>query len=254
MSSSIWTRCAGGSEAGVLGLLQLEPWRVVEGQHQVSTRKLVASDAEQALLEELIEGVKPPDVAGMRLHYLLSTPFRYPPLRHGSRFGGRHERGIWYGSETLEGAFAEVAYYRLIFLEGTAADLDGVETQLTAFRASVRTERGVDLAGGCFAGWRAEIASPSSYTATQPLGSEMRAARVEAFRYPSARDPAGGANVGVFDARAFGRRTPHALETWHCIAARAGVELRKRDYFARLSHAFPRELFLVEGTLPAPAV
>lgn len=38
MSSSIWTRCAGDSE---LRPLRLSPWRIVEAQHQVSTRKLV---------------------------------------------------------------------------------------------------------------------------------------------------------------------------------------------------------------------
>ena len=95
MSSSIWTRCAGDSE---IQPLRLEPWRVVEGQHQISTRKLVASDAEQALLEALIETVKPGQLSPARLHYLLATPFRYPPLRHGSRFGRRFEPGLWYGA------------------------------------------------------------------------------------------------------------------------------------------------------------
>src|SRR6185436_5312824 len=117
MSFSIWTRCAGGSE---LRTLRLSPWRVVEAQHQVSTRKLVDSTEEQILLEELIDSVKPPDITSGRLHYLLFTPFRYPPLPHGSRFGGRHERGIWYGSLELRSAFAEVAYYRLLFIEGSS--------------------------------------------------------------------------------------------------------------------------------------
>ncbi len=250
MSSSIWTRCAGGSEVGPLAL---EPWRVVEAQHLVSTRKLVDTDAEQALLEDLIERVKPPDPTGGRLHYLLATPFRYPPLRHGSRFGGRHERGLWYGSETLSAAFAEVAYYRLLFLEGTAADLDGVETQLTAFRARVRAEVGADLVAGCFSDWHAQIASPTSYEATQALGAAMREAGVQAFRYPSARD-AEGVNVGVLDPAAFGRRAPHAFETWHCTATRGRVELRKRDYFTRRSLSFLRERFVVDGRLPAPAL
>src|SRR5687768_363502 len=202
MSSSIWTRCAGVSE---IGPLRLEPWRVVEGQHQVSTRKLVDSDAEQALLEDLIESVKPRDLSDARLHYLLSTPFRYPPLRHGSRYGARHEPGIWYGAETIDAAFAEVAYYRLVFLEGSAAELDGVETELTAFRARVRTERGADLTVGCFAEARAQLASPSSYTATQSTGADMRADGVQAFRYPSARH-ADGVGVAVLDRAAFGRR------------------------------------------------
>src|SRR5215831_671335 len=130
MSSSIWTRCAGDSE---LKQLRLAPWRSVEAQHQVSTRKLVDSVEEQMLLEELIDHVKPRDVTLGRLHYLLATPFRYPPLPHGSRFGGRHEPGIWYGSETRRTMFAEVAYYRLVFLDGTRADLGVITTQLTAF-------------------------------------------------------------------------------------------------------------------------
>ena len=45
MSSSIWTRCAGDSE---IRPLRRSPWRVVEAQHQVSTRKLVDSLDEQA--------------------------------------------------------------------------------------------------------------------------------------------------------------------------------------------------------------
>jgi hypothetical protein len=233
--------------------LRLEPWRVVEGQHQVSTRKLVASDAEQAVLEELIETVKPGRLAPARLHYLLATPFRYPPLRRGSRYGGRFEPGIWYGAETLEAAFAEVAYYRLVFLEGTAADLDGVETELTSFRARVRTARGADLTRGCFAEHRAVLASPVSYAGTQPTGTDMRAAGVQAFRYPSARLE-GAINVGVFDPAAFARAKPHALDAWHCIASRDRVEMRKRDYLKRVTFGWARESFLVSGAFPAPAV
>lgn len=148
MSSSIWTRCAGDSE---IRPLHRSPWRVVEAQHQVSTRKLVDSNEEQELLEEMIEHVKPPDLTGGRLNYLLFTPFRYAPLPHGSRFGTRKERGIWYGSEDRRTAFAEVAYYRLLFLEGSQASLGTLTTSLTAFTARVRTERGVDLVAHPFA-------------------------------------------------------------------------------------------------------
>src|SRR5215208_6155464 len=107
MSSSIWTQCAGDSE---LRPLRLTPWRAVEAQHQVSTRKLVDSVEEQHLLEDLIDRAKPPDRTAGRVHYLLATPFRYPPLRHGSRFGTRFERGLWYGAESPRTMFAEVAY------------------------------------------------------------------------------------------------------------------------------------------------
>jgi hypothetical protein len=77
MSSAIWTRCAGDAERRPL---RITAWRVVEAQHEVSTRKLVDSADEQALLETLIERVKPPAVGSARQHYLLTTPFRHPPL------------------------------------------------------------------------------------------------------------------------------------------------------------------------------
>jgi hypothetical protein len=227
---------------------------VVEAQHQVSTRKLVDSAEEQALLEELIDRVKPPDATGGRLHYLLFTPFRYPPLTHGSRFGGRHERGIWYGSVERRSAFAEVAYYRLLFLEGTQASLGTVTTALTAFTARVRTALGVDLVAPPFDAYRRAIASPTSYGSSQALGGAMRNAGVEAFRYPSARDTEGGINVGVFVASVFGNKKPKSLETWHCSATRERVEITQADYFKRDRFAFPRTQFLVKGILPAPAI
>lgn len=247
MSSSIWTRCAGDSE---LRALRLSPWRVVESQHQVSTRKLVDSASEQELLEQLIDGAKPPDLTGGRSHYLLFTPFRYPPLRHGSRFGRRHERGIWYGSLELRSAFAEVAYYRLLFLEGTDAELGTVTTPLTAFRAAVRTDRGIALEAPPFDVHRATIASPTSYADTQPLGEAMREAGVEAFTWPSARDAEGGVNVGIFTPTVFGRSKPTSLESWHCAASRDRVDVTRSDYFRRATFAFGREQFLVDATLP----
>ncbi len=251
MSSSIWTRCAGGSE---IRPLRLSPWRVVEAQHQVSTRKLVDSAEEQVLLEEMIERVKPPDLSGGRLHYLLFTPFRYPPLLHGSRFGSRNERGIWYGSEDRRTAFAEVAYYRLVFLEGSSASLGTIETPLTAFTANVRTAFGVNLAVAPFDHYRRAIASPSSYSSAQALGTEMRGAGVEAFKYPSARDTEGGVNVGVCVSTAFANVKPRSLETWHCAASREKVEVRQADYFKRVAWSFQRAQFLVRGLLPAPAL
>ena len=251
-SSNIWMQCAGDSE---IKPLLLDPWRVVESQHQISTRKLVDSDAEQQLLEQLIEEVKPRvRTRASKLHYLLFTPFRYPPLQHGSRFGTRVEPGIWYGAETLRAAFAEVAYYRLLFLEGTSADLGLLEMELSTFKALVRTDRGVDLAAQPFAKFEAVLASPVSYVETQALGQAMREAGVEVFRYRSARDVEGGVNVGVFSAIAFGRRAPREFETWHCVATRARIEVVRRSYSDRVVFAYDRQEFLVDGALPSPAL
>jgi hypothetical protein len=251
MSSSIWTECADGCSPSSFGA---EPWRIVEAQHQISTRKLVDSIDEQVLLEELIETSKPPPRVPARLHVLLSTPFRYPPLRHGSRFAARHEPALWYGSEGAGALFAELAYYRFVFLDGTRADLDLVTTWHTAFRVKVRTERGVDLTRPPFGAHRAAISAPASYDASQALGSDMRGAGVEAFRYFSARDPAGGTNVGVVAPAAFGAARPRDFQTWHCSATRDRVEVVRRDFLAASAHVFTRTQFLVEGKLPAPAV
>lgn len=251
MSSSIWTQCAGASR---IGPVDAAPLHVVEAQHLVSTRKLVDSLEEQALLEEMIDAVKPPDAAGGRLHVLLSTPFRYPPLRHGSRFATRYEPSLWYGSEGPRTPFAELAYYRFVFLDGTAASFDAVRTWHTAFRIQVRTGRGVDLTRAPFDRHRAGLASPVEYGAAQALGAAMRADGVEAFRYRSARDRQGGSNIGVFTPRAFGAARPRGLETWHCTASRARVEVVRRDFFEAVAFSFPREEFLVGGALPAPAL
>ena len=251
MSSTIWTQSAAHSR---IRPLAAEPWRVVEAQHRIGTRKLVDSDREQTVLEELLESAKPPMPGDRRLHYLLSTPFRYPPLPHGSRFGGRWEQGVWYGSDTLRTAFAEVAYYRLIFLEGTDADLGTLETDLSAFRAPVLTKRGLNLSTKWFERWRASLASKSSYADTQPFGSAMREAGVEAFRYRSARDAAGGTNVGLLTPAVFTSRRPRALQTWHSTSSRHAVEFTRRDYFERQTFRFPREEFVVVGALPHPAV
>jgi RES domain len=253
MSRSIWTRCAGSSRAAPLALAA---WRAVESQTVVSTRKLVDSDDEQAVLEELIDRVKPPSPPGPEfrgLHFLLATPFRHPPLRHGSRFGTRAERGIWYGARELATVFAEVAYYRLVFLDGTAADLGTIAVELSAFRCQVRTRHGVDLTVAPFAAYRKRISDPSSYGESQDLGREMRAGGVEAFLYFSARDPEGGAGIGLL-APAFGRRRPSVPEAWICHASRDKVEIAKKDVFVRRRLRFPREVFAVGGRLPAPAV
>ncbi|MDQ7087584.1 MAG: RES family NAD+ phosphorylase [Acidobacteriota bacterium] len=142
MSSNIWTRCAGEREVRPLACSVL---RAVEAQHVIATRKLVDSPAEQEWLEALIDSAKPPWPRGMDragLHYLLATPFRYPPLRHGSRFGSRGQPGIWYGSRRRHTALAEVAYYRLLFLEGSAAKIDRLEMELSTFRIRVESSRG----------------------------------------------------------------------------------------------------------------
>lgn len=251
MSPTIWTRCAASCRPAAA---RFEGVRAVESQYAISTRKLVDSDAEQALLEGLIDAAKPPVPDGLRkLHYLLFTPFRHPPLQNGSRFGKRTERGIFYGSKTTEVALAEVAYYRLVFLEGTNAQLPLLQTDHTAFKFKVASKRFLDLTRAPFAAFAPSISSKTSYRESQELGAEMRAAGVDAFAYRSARDPNAGTNFGLFEP-VFASARPSGFQTWACTATQNLVEFKEKNFFSPQVLSFERTAFLVGGALPSPAV
>ena len=267
-SQGLWATCQGAKH---LGKLALEAFRAVESQHITSTRKLVDSDEEQLLLEELIDTVKPPVPGGADfrgLHYLLFTPFRHPPLRWGSRFGTRAERGMWYGSGDVETCFAEVAYYRLLFLEGTTAELGVVSIELTTFAASILATRGVDLTRPPFQAHQKAISSKTSYAAAQQIGRDMRAAGVQAFLFASARtvvsertaaNPLYGINVGLFDPVFASKKPPRSkYQTWTCTASRDKVEVAHKSIAHPLTKAgdslvFPRAVFEVDGVFPVCA-
>lgn len=252
MSPSIWTRCAGPSRVRRLsGTFR----RVVEAQFRNSTRKLVDSDSEQAVLEELLDtrAKLPVPESFADLHYLLYTPFRHPPLRNGSRFGTRRERGILYGARELATAFAEVAYYRLLFLEGSAADLGVVTVELTAFAFGVAAGRGLDLTRAPFAQLENEISSKTSYALAQQLGREMRDASVECCLYFSARAAGRGHCIAVFE-NVFQPPRPSGEERWTCTATRDRVEFASGSLLRKTEHhVYERSLFLIRGRLPAPA-
>ena len=248
MSSSIWTRCAGRSR---LARYSSEVWRVVEGQHVTSTRKLVDSREEHDLLERILDEHKPPLPDDCRsLHWLLATPFRYPPLRYGSRFGTKSQRSLFYGAEEVTTALAETAFYRLWFLEDSAAELSPLESEFTAFRVRLTSEQAIDLTAPPFSAYADRISSKREFTDAQQLGTEMRAAGVELFRYFSARQPH-GINVGVFRAEPF-VGGPFGEQHWHCFATREAIELSWT--VQREKHLFPRTQFIVDGELaPRPS-
>lgn len=249
MATQIWREL---NCAALIGPLACELLRLVESQQKVATMQLVDSGAEQALLEQLLEENKPAVAADARpLHYLLMTPFRYPPLPYGSRFGRAHERGIFYGSLELETALAECAYYRLVFLAGVAEPFPApLTTYHTAFRARVDTPRGLALNQPAFEPWREQLCSPTAYATPQALGSLMREAGVEAFLFHSARRRP-GTNAGVFAPRALAAG-PLDETGWVCRASAS--EVRFICPSAGSIHSFPRGDFLVDGTLPQPAV
>jgi hypothetical protein len=247
----LWQACGG---AGLIRPVGGTLRRLVESQEEIATSRLVGSLERQAVLEALLETTKPRLRAGTEgLHYLLSAPFRYPPLRHGSRFGTRTEPGILYGSLAVPTVLAEAAYYRLVFWHGMASPPPApLVTQHTLFSARYRTEHGVQLQRPPCNAHRRALAHPAEYAATQAIGAAMRSLGVEAFEYPSARDPAGGVNVALFCPEALSSTKPIGLEPWLCETSGDSVRFLGRG--GKGLHAFAADTFFVDGQLPQPAV
>lgn len=245
-----WDACLAQATAGPVSGRLL---RLVESQEEVATTQLVGSLERQAVLEELLEATKPPRRAGTeRLHYLLATPFRYPPLKQGSRFGSRIEPSLFYGSLGLNTVLAEAAYYRFVFWQGmTIPPENKLVTQHTMFEAAYRTGHGLQLHAPPFAAHGKLLAHPSDYAATQALGSKMRQAGIAAFEYLSARDPEGGVNVALFSPDALPDNEPASRESWLCELT--GTHARFSAGHNRRVHGFEVDLFRVGGALPRPA-
>jgi len=227
--------------------------RLVESQEQVATHHLVASLDRQAVLENLLETTKPRRRTGTEhLHYLLATPFRYPPLKHGSRFGTRSEPSLFYGSLEIKTVLAEAAYYRFVFWAGMGTPPTGkLDTQHTLFGVAVQSHAGLRLQDPPFAQHRDALQHPSDYRASQALGAKIRAAGVEAFVFPSARAPDGGLNLALFTPRAFAQSVPDSQEPWLCELT--GERVIFHTAYGKAIHVFPIAAFQVNGTLPQPA-
>jgi len=190
-------------------------WRMVEAQHTASTMKIVDNDEEQDLLETLLEGSKPTQPASAAaLDYLLATPFRYYPLRGGSRFRAITDPGVFYGAESVHTASAELGYWRWRFLKD-AVDLEKLEPVAhTAFRADISTQV-VDLRSPPFNTNATAWIHPTDYTATQAFAQVAREAQVGAIQYQSVRDHNPAWCMAVLEPQAFAKPKPNPLmQTW----------------------------------------
>lgn len=227
--------------------------RLVESQEQVATNQLVSSLDRQMVLEEMLEATKPRLRSGTEgLHYLLATPFRYPPLKHGSRFGKRSEPALFYGALETRTVLAETAYYRFLFWYGMVTPpANKLDTQHTLFGAEYRTDKGLRLQEQPFLGHRELLCNPSDYRASQALGTDMRTAGVEAFEFVSARDPAGGINVALFTPAALSGSAPVFQEAWLCELT--GELVRFYATHSHTLYTFAIDTFLVAGKLPQAA-
>lgn len=162
----------------------------------------------------LLDETKPPYAENSHRDYLLATPFRYPPLHWGSRFGTIQEMSIFYGSHTQETAVAELTYYKLIFLEGIEGELLNrkVRTSYALVSAKYKFEPGMDLGRHPFAQHSEILRHKSNYQPTQILSTELH--NMQGKYYTSARCPNAGSNVAILDPSGLTSKKP--VETLRC--------------------------------------
>ena len=210
----MWTPTALASEArpgeGIA-------WRTVESQHIAATRRIVASQREQVILEEILEASKPHYQPGTaHLHYLLKTPFRYPPPPQGSRFRRPYSgAGVFYGSEAIRTSLAEFSFWRRrFFTRSPGTPLPRHPESLTVFQVRYRSERRLDLTHPPLAADHRLWTDPDDYAATWALADNARAVHIEVIRYRSVRDPRPGFNLALLSPRAFAHPKPLASQAW----------------------------------------
>lgn len=220
MSSTTWTPPEVASNSSSI---ELTAWRAVEAQHVVSTLALVDSLEEQHELEMLLESSKPPMPQPLQgLHWLLFTPFRYPPLPTGSRFRAPHHPGVLYAAEEIRTACAELGYWRWRFLMDSP-ELKSISAKpQTVFRLAIATTA-VDLRIAPFIEDRGVWTHPSDYGNCQAFASIAREANMGAIRYESVRDPLHGACVAVLSPDALVKREPLEAQTWLLSVTRSKV-------------------------------
>lgn len=154
-----------------------------------------------------------PQVA-VHLHYLLATPFRYPPHAEGSRFRTRADPGVFYCAFNERTAFAEVGFHRWQFLKDSP-DLSEITSRShTLFRSEIGSEAVIDLRDQPFVKDRKAWTERNSYTRCQHFAQVARKANVEVIVYESVRDPERAACIALLSPSAFAIEEPTAQQSW----------------------------------------
>lgn len=228
-------------------------WRLVEAQHRISTNRLAADGDDQALLERLVEEVKPAMPASAQgLHYLLATPFRYGYAKPSRFWRGRERPGIFYASEHVATAVAETAYWRLRFFSRSPGFTPPTAVvEHSAFTVPVRAERALDLTAAPLDAGTARWTDPDDYDDCQTFAALARAIDAQAIRYASVRDPLHRANIALIDPAAFASAAPVIEQTWH-FRYEAGRITAFAAFPSSERHSFSFAMFALSAPESAP--
>ncbi len=238
----------------VIEPLEGELYRYAEDQERSVTRPLVGSLEEHDVLEEILEGAKPSYPANTEeYHYLLKTPFRYPPLPYGSRFGRKHERGILYASETYAALQMEMAFYRFSFYHDMEQPPAHIKTQHVFFAFDYHAFAGLNLADLDDDYTQHRLRHPSDYSLTQAIGSWAREQDIQALRYWSARTATPESNVAILEPLAI-TGPPRPMCNFTVYASEELVSVTTGSHIqSDFDRDIPLDALLVNGQLPRPA-
>jgi hypothetical protein len=191
--------------------------------------KLVDDVNEQHILEALLEDSKPMMRPGTSsLDYLLATPFRYHPKRGGSRFRSEIDPGVFYGTESIRTAGAELGYWRWRFLRDSV-DLNYLGPVAHTVFCCEPSCRVVDLRCSPFAQDTTAWTTLDRYLETQEIARVARKADVQAIIYESVRDETPAWCVAILNPAVFDGIRPKIDErAWFLSVTQNSVQLRSQ--------------------------
>lgn len=233
---------------------QSDVYRFVETQEYAATTNLVDDLDEQFLLEQMLDDVKPTYRPGTEhMHYLLKTPFRYPPLEYGSRFGTRLMPSFFYAGESVETTLSEVAYYRFVFLSHMSVPYEqAIRSEHLLFSIHVDTQACANLTHPTLDTFSSSLRQTNGYGFCQKVGKWLIEERqVAMIRYYSARQN-DGKNVAIYQPSAISSSQPDTQQRWLCLTKPGSISFSQHGQKEK-PLSYDLEQYLVGGQLPLPA-
>lgn len=141
---------------------------------------------------------------------LLDKPFRRRSTGNATRFGaaGNDVPGVYYASQELGTAAAEMAFYRLLAVVEAGLDALGAQA-FSGHKVPYQTTRGVDITAPPFDAHREAWERPDDYRDTLALAQVALGAGTEIIQFTSVRDPERRTNLAVFARRALTADQPN---------------------------------------------
>jgi len=199
--------------------VEINTWvyRIVESDLEVATSSITTTLAEQSRLEELLDEIKPIS-APSKKHYLLTTPFRYPPLKYGSRYGTINMKSYFYASKEPITCLYECAYYRFLFLNDIEIPFgEPIQTNHLLFSCSISAKKTLELTHKRFQPIKKRITRSQDYSMTQKIGNWAVENNFEVIKFPSARHET-GINYAVTSINNIKSNQPKIIERLPCTS------------------------------------